>query len=99
MASQPERKTNNSFHYRVLPIHLYDVHNENFDFIQYTRWFKYDRDYLYINKSQFVPVIFEPPFIYLACCERINIEIYTGICVGLFTKCLLFLCDINVKEI
>jgi hypothetical protein len=25
-----------------------------------TRWFKYDRDYLYVNKSQFVPVIFEP---------------------------------------
>jgi hypothetical protein len=27
-----------------------------------TRWFKYDRDYLCVNKSQFVPVIFEPPF-------------------------------------
>jgi hypothetical protein len=27
----------------------------------YTRWFKYDRDYLCVNKSQFVPVIFEPP--------------------------------------
>jgi hypothetical protein len=26
-----------------------------------TRWFKYDRDYLFVNKSQFVPVIFEPP--------------------------------------
>jgi hypothetical protein len=26
-----------------------------------TSWFKYDRDYLCINKSQFVPVIFEPP--------------------------------------
>jgi hypothetical protein len=25
------------------------------------RWFKYDRDYLCVNKSQFVPVIFEPP--------------------------------------
>jgi hypothetical protein len=24
-----------------------------------TRWFKYDRDYLCVNKSQFVPVIFE----------------------------------------
>jgi hypothetical protein len=30
-------------------------------YVQYTRWFKYDRDYLYVNKSQFVPVIFEPP--------------------------------------
>ena len=26
-----------------------------------TRWFKYDRDYLCVNKSLFVPVIFEPP--------------------------------------
>jgi hypothetical protein len=29
--------------------------------LQNTRWFKYDRDYLCVNKSQFVPVIFEPP--------------------------------------
>jgi hypothetical protein len=28
-----------------------------------TRWFKYDWDDLYVNKSQFVPVIFEPPCI------------------------------------
>ena len=26
-----------------------------------TRWFKYDRDDLCVNKSQFVPVIFERP--------------------------------------
>jgi hypothetical protein len=26
-----------------------------------TRWFKYDRDDLCVNKSQFVPVIFQPP--------------------------------------
>jgi hypothetical protein len=32
-------------------------------FIIYTRWFKYDRDYFCVNKSQFVPVIFEPPCI------------------------------------
>jgi hypothetical protein len=31
--------------------------------MQNTRWFKYDRDYLCVNKSQFVPVIFEPPCI------------------------------------
>jgi hypothetical protein len=30
-----------------------------------TRWFKYDRDYLCINKSQFVPVIFEPPYTFV----------------------------------
>jgi hypothetical protein len=35
-----------------------------------TRWFKYDRDYLCVNKSQFVPVIFEPPCIYI--CFREN---------------------------
>jgi hypothetical protein len=29
-----------------------------------TRWFKYDRDDLCVNKSQFVPVIFEPPCIW-----------------------------------
>ena len=29
----------------------------------HTRWFKYDRDWLCVNKSQFVPVIFEPPCI------------------------------------
>jgi hypothetical protein len=29
-----------------------------------TRWLKYDRDYLCVNKSQFVPVIFEPPCTY-----------------------------------
>jgi hypothetical protein len=29
----------------------------------YKRWFKYDRDDLCVNKSQFVPVIFEPPCI------------------------------------
>ena len=33
-----------------------------------TRWFKYDRDDLCVNKSQFVPVIFEPPCILPARC-------------------------------
>jgi hypothetical protein len=28
-----------------------------------TRWFKYDRDWLCVNKSQYVRVIFEPPCI------------------------------------
>jgi hypothetical protein len=32
-------------------------------FLTCIRWFKYDRDYLCVNKSQFVPVIFEPPCI------------------------------------
>ena len=37
----------------------------------YTRWFKYDRDDLCVNKSQFVPVIFEPPctlYVYCLSC-------------------------------
>jgi hypothetical protein len=29
--------------------------------LECTRWFKHDRDDLCVNKSQFVPVIFEPP--------------------------------------
>jgi hypothetical protein len=36
----------------------------NRNIFPYTRWFKYDRDDLCVNKSQFVPVIFEPPCIY-----------------------------------
>jgi hypothetical protein len=41
-------------------VHSYENLKSN---IGYTRWFKYDRDYLCVNKSQFVPVIFEPPCI------------------------------------
>jgi hypothetical protein len=37
----------------------------DFKDVIHTRWFKYDRDYLCVNKSQFVPVIFEPPCIIL----------------------------------
>jgi hypothetical protein len=35
----------------------------------HTRWFKYDRDWLCLNKSQFVPVIFEPPYIKVKTCD------------------------------
>jgi hypothetical protein len=41
-------------------------------YITYTRWFKYDRDYLCVNKSQFVPVIFEPPCASLISFHLIN---------------------------
>jgi hypothetical protein len=34
--------------------------------MEHTRWFKYGRDCLCVNKSQFIPVIFEPPCI----CQR-----------------------------
>ena len=37
-----------------------------------TRWFKYDRDYLCVNKSQFVPVIFEPPCICTGVSEKLD---------------------------
>ena len=30
---------------------------------EYTRWFKYDRDKLWLVYTQIVPVIFEPPCI------------------------------------
>ena len=39
---------------KCIKVHLLDI---------ITRWFKYDWDYLCVNKSQFVPVIFEPPCI------------------------------------
>jgi hypothetical protein len=32
--------------------------------LSFTRWFKYDRDYLCVNKSQFDPVIFKSPWIF-----------------------------------
>jgi hypothetical protein len=35
-------------------------------------WFKYDRDWLCVNKSQFFPLIFEPP------CESIPLQAYIG---------------------
>jgi hypothetical protein len=33
------------------------------EYLVNTRWLKYDRDYLCVNKQQSVPVIFEPPCI------------------------------------
>jgi hypothetical protein len=46
--------------------------------LHFTRWFKYDRDYLCVNKSQFVPVIFEPPcnigFSHRACVYVCSVE-------------------------
>jgi hypothetical protein len=46
---------------------------------EYTRWFKYDRDYLCVNKSQFVPVIFEPP-----CTNCSHQKLYFVMCATLF---------------
>jgi hypothetical protein len=34
-----------------------------FTLLKCTRWFRYDRDDLCVNKSQFVLVILEPPYI------------------------------------
>jgi hypothetical protein len=55
----------------ALPLHVTIVNSTSFNrsrkykpsasTLVCTRWFKYDRDYLCVNKSQFVPVIFEPP--------------------------------------
>jgi hypothetical protein len=51
----------------------------------YIRWFKYDRDDLCVNKSQFVPVIFEPPctFVMHSFHQGSN---YNGVRVVRFTK-------------
>ena len=55
-----------------LSLSRYNVHDltmtlRTLHFLPYnTRWFKYDRDYLCLYKSQFVPVIFEPPCILLS---------------------------------
>jgi hypothetical protein len=43
-------------------IDIYWCCHAYFDSTWNTRWFKYDRDDLCVNKSQFVPVIFEPPW-------------------------------------
>jgi hypothetical protein len=37
-----------------------------------TRWFKYHRNYLCVNKSQFVLVIFEPLCIMIAAAADLN---------------------------
>jgi hypothetical protein len=41
---------------------------------QRTRWFKYDRGWLCVNKSQFVPVTFEPPYTWTSDCEKTHDE-------------------------
>jgi hypothetical protein len=60
--------------------------------LPYTRWFKYDRDNLCVNKSQFVPVIFEPPcttspllFYFLTLFQKRNCSIKQGLRVFLST--------------
>ena len=49
----------------------------------YTRWFKYDRDYLCVNKSQFVPVIFEPPCISIHVPFSLPRIIMSGLLLGM----------------
>jgi hypothetical protein len=59
----------------------------------YTRWFKYDRDYLCVNKSQFVPVMFEPPCV-LKCGNKCDDEIlYNGEATGEFVLVLSVICE------
>jgi hypothetical protein len=50
----------------------------------HTRWFKYDRDDLCVNKSQFVPVILEPPCIFY---EKLGIKFsYITLGCDLYTR-------------
>jgi hypothetical protein len=50
----------------------------------YTRWFKYDRDCLCVNKSQFVPVIFEPPCIIGTFIHKPNVKYSLFLSVSVF---------------
>jgi hypothetical protein len=45
-----------------------------FSFFVYTRWFKYDRDKLWLVYTQIVPVIFEPPCIYIVFIDPIYVS-------------------------
>jgi hypothetical protein len=58
--------------------------------MQYTRWFKYDRDKLWLVSTQIVPVIFEPPCIISTAAYNVTLNLCSlgaiyqrGIC-GLF---------------
>ena len=63
-----------------------------------TRWFKYDRDYLCVNKSQFVPVIFEPPCTtYMPRRHYGCLKEMTGV-VHLPASCIWFLLDKLLKQ-
>jgi hypothetical protein len=55
----------------------------------YTRWFKYDRDDLRVNKSQFVPVIFEP----LCICNVAELMGVTLLLEKIHIPTLLFVCN------
>jgi hypothetical protein len=46
-----------------------------------TRWFKYDRGWLCVNKSQFVPIIFEPP------CTMYCFQLRVAVIHKIHTKC------------
>jgi hypothetical protein len=55
--------------YMFYTVHCSIIANENQQNAQmiYTRWFKYDRDKLWLVYTQIVPVIFEPPCIFSIC--------------------------------
>ena len=56
-----------------------------------TRWFKYDRDYLCVNKPVTVPVIYEPPCISWRYNEWMN-ECYIPTVWGIWS-----ICNIDIK--
>jgi hypothetical protein len=61
------------FYYYVKTVQINTFINAHY---VYTRWFKYDRDDLCVNKSQFVPVIFEPPCTYIQLNPVITSSVY-----------------------
>jgi hypothetical protein len=50
---------------RLLPFDLFLALVPLTEYHVYTRWFKYDRDKLWLVCTQIVPVIFEPPCVYI----------------------------------
>jgi hypothetical protein len=53
----------------------------------YTRWFKYDRDKLWLVYTQIVPVIFEPPCIFSFLCVCVRVCVRATNHVGLRQPC------------
>jgi hypothetical protein len=50
----------------------------------YTRWFKYDRDKLWLVYTQIVPVIFEPPCTYTYIYTHIYSLVYVYVCMYVY---------------
>ena len=96
--TKPENRFINWLRYLLQDFNLTYFPTENAAVWQCTRWFKYDRDWLCVNKSQFVPVIFKPP-----CTSDSRATIYllhahydTAVCALLYPKQFYTIRDLSV---